>query len=211
MKKSLKIWISIVIIGALIGIVCYFLQKNKTENEVVNGQENISNITIENEINNIENETSNEISENKEIDSSQAEKIKADAYIIIWKDTTLEPDIDLYAKGTGEDKKIYLGKQPLYYLINQKGEIYTYQESSYKKATTGERDPATISYINSISDSKLKELEQELEEFIKTNSKKSEGNEYLIGGIDKYNIKINNQENTVYGNVVTSVLNKYFK
>lgn len=54
----------------------------------------------------------------------------------------MDMDIDLYSTGSGANEKLYLGAQPVHYLINKNG--YIYQDSSYQNKMTGKRDPATV-------------------------------------------------------------------
>lgn len=130
--------------------------------------------------------------------------IKVSAYIDIWRDNSMDVDIDLYSIGSGEDEKLYLGSQPVHYLINKNGEIYTYQESSYKNKMTGKRDPETTEYIKQLSQSDLEKLEKELKSIVKNNSGSSTNwkSEYWY-------IKINGKTTRVEANVQAQVLNNY--
>ena len=58
--------------------------------------------------------------------------LKDNAYIDIWRDKSMDMDIDLYSTGGGANEKLYLGAQPVHYLINKNGDIYTYQDSHTK-------------------------------------------------------------------------------
>ncbi len=126
------------------------------------------------------------------------------AYIEIWRDITMDADIDLYSTGSGENEKLYLGAQPLQYRINKNGEIYTYQESSFKNMTTGERDPATSNYIKTISQSEVEKIESELKSIIENNTSDS----YDYGSTYWY-IKMNEEVNRVNVNVYQYVLEQY--
>ena len=131
----------------------------------------------------------------------------SNAYIDIWRDTLMDPDIDLYSIGGGINQKLYLGAQPLHYIINKNGKVYTYKESSYRNMITGITDFPTIKYIKKISKSDFKKLENDLNLTIKNNNCNSPS----INSKDWF-IKIKNKENNftrVNINVERQILDKY--
>ena len=130
--------------------------------------------------------------------------IKENAYIDIWRDKSMDADIDLYSTGSGSNEKLYLGAQSIHYLINKNGEVYTYQASSYKNKKTGKRDPATVEYIKTLSQSELENLENDLKSTIESNSSDS-----ISLNSSYWYIKINGNSTRVNVNVQTSILNKY--
>ena len=129
--------------------------------------------------------------------------IKENAYIDIWSDNSMV-DIDLYSAGSGANEKLYLGAQSIHYLINKNGEVCTYQASSYKNKTTGKRDPATVEYIKTLSQSELGNLENDLKSTIESNSSDS-----ISLNSSYWYIKIDGNSTRVNINVQTSILNKY--
>ena len=130
------------------------------------------------------------------------DELKDNAYIDIWRDNSMDADIDVYSTGSGANKKLYLGAQPLHYLINKNGDIYTYQASSIKNKMTGKRDPATSEYIKTISQSDLQKIENELKSIVENNSSNS------ISWNSWY-VKIDGKSTRVNVNVQTQILNKY--
>ena len=130
--------------------------------------------------------------------------IKENAYIDIWRDKSMDADIDLYSTGSGANEKLYLGAQSIHYLINKNGEVCTYQASSYKNKTTGKRDPATVEYIKTLSQSELENLENDLKSTIESNSSDS-----ISLNSSYWYIKIDGNSTRVNINVQTSILNKY--
>lgn len=139
------------------------------------------------------------------VKNSFEDSIKDSAYIDIWRDNSMDADIDLYSTGSGANEKLYLGSQPVHYLINKNGEIYTYQASSYKNKMTGKRDPATVKHIKTISNFDLQKLENDLKLITENN------NDNSISWTSPYwYIKINNNSARVNVNVKSQVLDKYF-
>lgn len=130
--------------------------------------------------------------------------LKDNAYIDIWRDTSMDMDIDLYSTGSGANEKLYLGVQPVHYIINKNGEIYTYENSSYQNKMTGKRDPATVKYIKQISQSDLEKLENDLKSIIENNS----SNSVSLTATYWY-IKINGKSTRVNANLQTQILNNY--
>lgn len=130
--------------------------------------------------------------------------IKENAYIDIWRDKSMDADIDLYSTGSGVNEKLYLGAQSIHYLINKNGEVYTYQASSYKNKITGKREPATVEYIKTLSQSELENLENDLKSTIESNSSDS-----ISLNSSYWYIKIDGNSTRVNINVQTSILNKY--
>ena len=148
------------------------------------------------------NATSDKLKDNTYIDILKDNSMNA--YIDIWRDNSMDPDIDLYSIGSGENEKLYLGTQPLHYLINKNGDIYTYQASSYKNKLTGEREPATIKYIKTVSQSDLEKIENELKSITENNNSNS------ISLYPTYwYIKINEKSTRVNVNVYQYVLEQY--
>lgn len=125
---------------------------------------------------------------------NKIKRIKDDAYIDIWRDTSMDP---VHNFG--------LNSQPLHYLINENGEVYTYR-ASYKNEITGKKDSATIKYIKTISKSDLQKLENDLKQIIENNTDDSISYWYL----DYWYIEINNNSTRVNVNVKSQVLDKYF-
>lgn len=130
--------------------------------------------------------------------------IKENAYIDIWRDKSMDADIDLYSMGSGANEKLYLGAQSIHYLINKNGEVHTYQASSYKNKTTGKRDPATVKYIKTLTQSELKNLENDLKSIIESNHSDS-----ISLNSSYWYIKIDGNSTRVNVNVQTSILNNY--
>ena len=130
--------------------------------------------------------------------------IKENAYIDIWRDKSMDADIDLYSTGSGANEKLYLGAQSIHYLINKNGEVHTYQASSYKNKITGKREPATVEYIKTLSQSELENLENDLKSTIESNSSDS-----ISLNSSYWYIKIDGNSTRVNINVQTSILNKY--
>ena len=130
--------------------------------------------------------------------------IKENAYIDIWRDKSMDADIDLYSTGSGANEKLYLGAQSIHYLINKNGEVHTYQASSYKNKITGKREPATVEYIKKLSQSELENLENDLKSTIESNSSDS-----ISLNSSYWYIKIDGNSTRVNINVQTSILNKY--
>ena len=129
---------------------------------------------------------------------------KDNVYIDIWRDNSMDADIDLYSTGSGANEKLYLGAQPVHYLINKNGDIYTYQDSSYQNKLTGKRDPATVKYIKQLSQSDLEKLENDLKTIIKNNSSNS------VDFTSTYwYIKLNGKSTRVNANIQTQILNNY--
>lgn len=126
------------------------------------------------------------------------------AYIDIWRDTSMDMDIDLYSIGSGSNEKLYLGAQPLHYLINKSGDIYTYQASSYQNKMTGKRDPAIVEHIKTLSKSELDKLEDNLKSVIEIHSSNS-----ISLDSSYWYIKIDDNSTRVDINVKTNVLNNY--
>ena len=117
---------------------------------------------------------------------------------------SMDADIDLYSTGSGENEKLYLGVQPLHYLISKNGDIYTYQASSYQNKMTGKRDSATIKYIKTLSQSNLQKIENELKSIAESNSSNS-----ISWNSTSWYVKIDGKSKRVNVNVQTQVLNKY--
>ena len=140
----------------------------------------------------------------KRNNSAAKDEPKDNAYIDIWRDTSMDTDIALYSTGSGTNEKLYLGKQPVHYLINKNGDVYTYQESSYKNKMTGKRDPATVEYIKQLSQSDLKKLENDLKSITENNN----SNSISWTSRDWY-IKIDGKSTRVDVDVQTQVLNNY--
>lgn len=136
--------------------------------------------------------------------STANNSIKEKAYIDIWRDNSMDGDIDLYSTGSGANEKLYLGAQSIHYLIYKNGEVHTYQASSYKNKITGKRDPATVKYIKTLSQSEFKNLENELKSTIESNRIDS-----ISLNSSCWYIKINSNSTRVNVNVQTSILNKY--
>lgn len=129
---------------------------------------------------------------------------KKNTYIDIWRDNSMDADIALYSIGSGVNEKLYLGAQSIHYLINKNGEVYTYQASSYKNKITGKREPATVEYIKTLSQSELGNLENDLKSTIESNSSDS-----ISLNSSYWYIKIDGNSTRVNINVQTSILNKY--
>lgn len=136
--------------------------------------------------------------------STITDELRDNAYIDIWIDNSMDADIDLYSTGSGENEKLYLGVQPLHYLISKNGDIYTYQASSYQNKMTGKRDSATIKYIKTLSQSNLQKIENELKSIAESNS----SNSISLNSTSWY-VKIDGKSKRVNVNVQTQVLNKY--
>lgn len=133
------------------------------------------------------------------------EKTKSDdAYIDIWRDTSMDSDIDLYSRGTGDNEEIYLGAQPVHYLIYKNGEIKSSVASAFENKKTGKREPPTVESIGTVSQDDLEKIESELKDIIENN--KSDSNSLQSR---KWYIKINGKRNTVTINPKTEVLDKY--
>ena len=136
--------------------------------------------------------------------SVASDAIKENAYIDIWRDKSMDDDIALYSIGSGANEKLYLGAQSIHYLINKNGEVHTYQASSYKNKITGKREPATVEYIKTLSQSELENLENDLKSTIESNS-----NDSISLNSSYWYIKIDGNSTKVNINVKTSILNKY--
>lgn len=119
------------------------------------------------------------------------DELKDNAYIDIWRDNSMDADIDLYSSGSGANEKLYLGAHPLHYLINKNGDIYTYQASSFK-------------YIKTISQSDLQKIENELKSIVENNSSNS-----ISWNSTSWYVKIDGKSTRVNVNVQTQILNKY--
>ena len=132
------------------------------------------------------------------------DSLKDNAYIDIWRDTLMDMDIALYSAGSGVNEKLYLGAQPVHYLINKNGDIYTYQDSSYQNKMTGKRDPATVKYIKQISQSDLEKLENDLKSIIENNSSNS-----ISFNSTYWYIKLDGNSTRVNANIQTQILNNY--
>ena len=132
--------------------------------------------------------------------STIADKLRDNAYIDIWRDNSMDPDINLYS--TGSD--LYLGAQPLHYLINKNGDIYTYQASSYQNKMTGKREPATSKYIKTLSQTDVQKIENELKSIKENNN----SNSFSLYSTYWY-IKINGESTRVNVNVYQYVLEQY--
>lgn len=132
------------------------------------------------------------------------DSLKDNAYIDIWRDISMDMDIDLYSTGSGANEKLYLGAQPVHYLINKNGYIYIYQDSSYQNKMTGKRDPATVKYIKQLSQSDLEKLENDLKSIIENNS----SNSVSLTSTYWY-IKVNGKSTRVNANIQTQILNNY--
>ncbi len=130
--------------------------------------------------------------------------LKDNDYIDIWRDNSMDMDIDLYSIGSGANEKLYLGAQPVHYLINKNGDIYTYQDSSYQNKMTGKKDPATVKYIKKLSQSDLEKLENDLKSIIENNSRNSASLTFTY-----WYIKINGKSTMVNANIQTQILNNY--
>ncbi len=130
--------------------------------------------------------------------------IKENAYIDIWRDKSMDADISLYSIGSGANEKLYLGAQSLHYLINKNGDVHTYQASSYQNKKTGKRDPATVKYIKTLSQSELENLENDLKSIIDFNLSDS-----ISLNSSYWYIKIDGNSTRVNVNVKTSILNNY--
>lgn len=130
--------------------------------------------------------------------------LKDNAYIDIWRDKSMDMDIALYSTGSGANEKLYLGAQPVHYLINKNGDIYTYQDSSYQNKMTGKRDPATVKYIKQLSQSDLEKLENDLKSIIENNG----SNSVSLTSTYWY-IKVNGKSTRVNANIQTQILNNY--
>ncbi len=125
------------------------------------------------------------------------------AYIDIWRDNSMI-DIDLYSEGSGLNEKLYLGAQPVHYLINKNGDIYTYQASSYKNKITGKRDPSTSQYIKTLSQFDLEKTENKLKSIAENNASNS-----FSSYSTYWYIKINGKSARVNVNVYQYVLEQY--
>lgn len=121
----------------------------------------------------------------------------------------MDPDSALYSTGSGANEKLYLGAQPIHYLINKNGEVHTYQASSYKNKTTSKRDPATVKYIKKLSQSELEDLENDLKLIIESNHSDSISLNSSYLNSSYWYIKIDGNSTRVNINVQTSILNKY--
>ena len=132
------------------------------------------------------------------------DELRENAYIDIWRDNLMEADIALYSTGSGENEKLYLGAQPLHYLINKNGDIYTYQASSFQNKMTGKRDPATSKYIKTLSQSDVQKIENELKSITENNN----SNSFSLDSTYWY-IKINGESTRVNVNVYQYVLEQY--
>ena len=130
--------------------------------------------------------------------------LKNKAYIDIWRDNSMDADIDLYSRGSGVNEKLYLGAQPIHYLINKNGDIYTYQDSSYQNKLTGKRDPATVKYIKQLSQSDLEKLENDLKSIIENNNSNS-----VSFTSTHWYIKVNSKYTRVSADIQTQILDNY--
>lgn len=140
----------------------------------------------------------------KRSSGTKNDALKDNAYIDIWRDNSMDADIDLYSTGSGANEKLYLGAQPVHYLINKNGDIYTYQASSYKNKMTGKRDPSTSEYIKKLSQSDLEKIENELKSITENNN----SNSFSLYDTYWY-IKINGKSTRVNVNVYQYVLEQY--
>lgn len=125
-------------------------------------------------------------------------------YIDMWRDNAGDTDISLYSSGSGDNEMLYLGSQPIHYLVYDNGEVHTKQESSYKNKKTGKRDPATIEYVTTLSESDLQSLENELKSIIEND----EGDAFDFDATYWY-IRLNGELTRVKGNLLNDVLNNY--
>lgn len=178
--------------------------QNKVDT-IANDRNNIPNSVSSNTTSNISKSTNSTTTNNRNVDLdkyTELDKIE-DGYIDIWRDISDDPDFCLESIGTGENRKLYLGAKPVHYLININGEVYTYQDSSFENIMTGERDPATVKHIKKLSQSDLKELENDLKLVIDNYSSSSWTD-------DIWYIKIDNSSGRVDVDLETQILNKYF-
>ena len=107
------------------------------------------------------------------VKTAKNDEILNNAYIDVWEDISMEADIDLYSEGTGIFEEIYLGNQPLHYVIHKDGKVYTYIASSYENRITGIRQPASVEYLKTLSQEELIDVENRLNSTMKTNELKS--------------------------------------
>lgn len=194
-KKIIISLIAIFIILIFIGIILVSLKNNVStpENNITSNNNNKNNSSTNN---------SNENSQTNNNSNSNADSILDSAYIDIWKSTALNTEPDLFSTGTGSDTKLYLGSQPLHYLINKNGDVHTYQDSSFQNELTGERDPATITYIKTLSQSELVTLENDLKSAISSNA--SNNVTY-----SSWYIKIDGNQTKVDMDLKSNILNNY--
>lgn len=151
-----------------------------------------------------EKQISNTIS--NEIESSDDEE----AHIDLWRDNTMDGDIDLYSRGTGDNKEIYLGAQSIHYLISKNGEIKSSQPSSFMNEKTREIAPPKEEYLKTLNESELKNLEEELKSVIKnksTNSVDIDSQKWYLK--DYWFIKIDGEKARVQCDVYSEILSKY--
>lgn len=132
--------------------------------------------------------------------------IKEVAIIDIWRDTSMDSDIDLHSTGSGIFEKVYLGAQPVHYIIDENGELYTYQESSFKSKLTGIREPATVKHIKKLQEAEIQKLKKELKKMVTNN--KSDEHDFTS---TYYYVKINGNTTRVNMDLEAEVLSKYIE
>jgi len=176
-NKKVIIFFIVILIVVIVGGICFYKRNNNTANDILEEYTPIEEILGDESM---------------------------DAYIDIWRDTSMDMDIALHSIGSGPNEKLYLGAQPIHYLIDENGEVHTHQASSYRNKKTGKRDPATVEYIKKLSHSELENLEKDLKLIIETNSSDS------IGLDSSYwYIQINGKSTRVNVNIQTSILDNY--
>lgn len=144
------------------------------------------------------------LSNEKEIEEVKEED--NDIVVDMWEDISLNMDIDLVSSGTGENEMLYLGEQPIHYILKENREIYKYQESSEENKVTGEREPATNEFIKQFTEDDftiLKDKIQKLTKYKKSDRQKTESKYWFI--------KINGETTRIEYDLEGLLLYKYFK
>lgn len=133
--------------------------------------------------------------------------IKENAYIDIWENKPMI-DIDLESRGSGVFEELYLGYQPVHYLINKNGKIYSYRAGEFKNKLTKRKNTAMLKSIKKISQTQMDDLINDLKKVIEKNSV-----EFGIGLMFKYptiwHIKLQGEKYTINTDIQYSILNKY--
>ncbi len=138
------------------------------------------------------------------VKTAKNEEILNNAYIDVWEDISMQGDIDLYSAGTGIFEEIYLGNQPLHYVIHKDGKVYTYIASSYENRITGIRQPASVEYLKTLSQEELIDVENKLNSTIQTN----ESNLFMDINKRYWHVRIDESSFIVDVDVISNIIDK---
>ena len=102
-----------------------------------------------------------------------------DHYIEVYTDAIT--DIGLYSVGSGYNERIYLGSQPIHYIVDSNGQVRTYQRGLYKNAKTGIEDPSKTIYYDQLCKKQLRALKDELDYLMLSDECKVECTHIKVG------------------------------